>query len=76
MRETYTDATLHFTQGTTFSLASFAALIGIPIAGAILQANNGAYTGLIAFAGGSYLAACVAFAVTRVVAGGWNRKMF
>lgn len=62
--------------GTTFSLASFACLIGIPIAGAILQANGGAYTGLIAFAGASYLAAFAAFLATRVVAGGWNLRMF
>ncbi|KAH9866328.1 hypothetical protein J1614_008895 [Plenodomus biglobosus] len=62
--------------GTTFSLASFAALIGIPIAGAILQANGGAYTGLIIFAGASYLAAFAAFVTTRIVAGGWNYSIF
>lgn len=58
--------------GTTFSLASFAALIGIPIAGAILKSNGDDYTSLIIFAGASYLAACIAFVCTRVVAGGWN----
>ena len=56
--------------GTTFSVASFAALVGIPIAGAIIQANGGGYTGLIIFAGGAYMAAFLAFLVTRIVAGG------
>ncbi|KAF2845637.1 MFS general substrate transporter [Plenodomus tracheiphilus IPT5] len=62
--------------GTTFSLASFATLIGVPIAGAIVQANEGEYVGLIVFAGASYLAACAAFVATRIVAGGWNRGIF
>ncbi|KAF2120887.1 major facilitator superfamily domain-containing protein [Lophiotrema nucula] len=58
--------------GTTFSISSFGALIGIPIAGAIVQANGGSYTGLIIFAGASYLAAFLAFLLTRIVAGGWD----
>lgn len=58
--------------GTTFSLASFAALIGIPIAGVILKAGGGEYTGLIVFAGAAYVAAFVAFATTRVLFGGWG----
>lgn len=57
--------------GTTFSIASFAALIGIPAAGAVLEVNGGSYTGLIVFAGGLYLAAFATFLVTRVV--GWGR---
>lgn len=57
--------------GTTFSIASFAALIGIPAAGAVLEANGGEYTGLIIFAGGLYLAAFTVFLVTRIV--GWGR---
>lgn len=58
--------------GTTFSVASIGVLIGAPIAGAILQANGGAYTGLIVFAGAIYFLSFVAFAVTRLVAGGRN----
>jgi MFS family permease len=57
--------------GTTFSIASFAALIGIPAAGAVLEGNGGNYTGLIVFAGGLYLAAFAVFLVTRIV--GWGR---
>jgi hypothetical protein len=71
----HADFELHL-QGTTFSLASVAALVGIPIAGAILQANGGVYTGLIVFAGAMYLAAFVAFLATRVVAGGWTWSTF
>ncbi|KAB2576610.1 Aspyridones efflux protein apdF [Lasiodiplodia theobromae] len=54
--------------GTTFSLASFAALIGIPIAGAILGSNDGQYLGLICFGGAMYAAAVLAFIVARFVA--------
>jgi predicted MFS family arabinose efflux permease len=60
--------------GTTFSLSSFAALTGIPIAGAILQGGGG-YNGLIIFAGAMYFAAFLAFLVTRVVARGWDWKV-
>ncbi|KAL6710479.1 hypothetical protein ACN47E_008527 [Coniothyrium glycines] len=60
--------------GTTFSLCSFAVLIGLPIAGAILQTNEG-YTELIVFAGAMYVAAFLAFLATRVVAGGWSPKI-
>lgn len=58
--------------GTTFSIASFAALIGTPIAGAIVGADGGGYTGLIVFAGAMYAAATAAFVVTRVSVGGWR----
>ncbi|KAH6638730.1 major facilitator superfamily domain-containing protein [Boeremia exigua] len=58
--------------GTTFSIASFAALIGIPAAGAVLEAGGGNYTGLIVFAGGLYLAAFAVFLVTRIVGWGSN----
>ncbi|KAF9691359.1 hypothetical protein EKO04_010857 [Ascochyta lentis] len=57
--------------GTTFSIASFAALIGIPAAGAVLEGSGGNYTGLIIFAGGLYLAAFTVFLVARIV--GWGR---
>ncbi|KAF4314177.1 Major facilitator superfamily [Botryosphaeria dothidea] len=55
--------------GTTFSLASFAALVGIPIAGAIVGAEGGGYAGLVVFGGAMYAAAAVAFVGARVVAG-------
>ncbi|KAG2747225.1 hypothetical protein P692DRAFT_20875825 [Suillus brevipes Sb2] len=37
--------------GMAYSLVSFAALVGEPIAGAILARENGSYTGLIVFTG-------------------------
>lgn len=56
--------------GTTFSISSIAVLLALPIAGAIINASEGGFTGLIVFAGASYMAAFLAFLVTRVVAGG------
>ncbi|KAJ4290795.1 hypothetical protein N0V88_006545 [Collariella sp. IMI 366227] len=46
--------------GTTFFIASFGVLTGIPIAGAVLQ--SGGYRGLIVLAGAAYAAAVMAFA--------------
>ncbi|KAI8659185.1 MFS domain-containing protein [Fusarium sp. Ph1] len=60
--------------GTAFFIASFGALTGIPIAGAILEANSGSYWGLIVFAGVLYTAAFAAFVFARGVAGGWNLR--
>ncbi|KAI1302659.1 major facilitator superfamily domain-containing protein [Xylaria venustula] len=58
--------------GTAFFLASFGALGGIPIAGAILESNHGSYHGLIIFAGILYLAALIAFIVARTLSCGWR----
>ncbi|KAJ2966051.1 hypothetical protein NUW58_g10760 [Xylaria curta] len=58
--------------GTAFFLASFGALVGIPIAGAILELNHGSYHGLIIFAGALYVAALVAFVVARGLCCGWR----
>ncbi|KAI1752423.1 major facilitator superfamily domain-containing protein [Xylaria castorea] len=58
--------------GTAFFLASFGALAGIPIAGAILERNNGSYDGLIIFAGALYVAALIAFIVARGLCVGWR----
>ncbi|KAL4949706.1 major facilitator superfamily domain-containing protein [Aspergillus filifer] len=60
--------------GTTFTIASIGTLTGIPIAGAILQASDGQYQGLIGFGGGLYFAATVAFIVARGVCAGWKLK--
>ncbi|KAJ0385482.1 hypothetical protein COL922a_006300, partial [Colletotrichum nupharicola] len=57
--------------GTAFSISSIAALVGVPFAGAILQWCDGAYYGVIVFAGGLYVLALVAFIIARGVAGGW-----
>ncbi|CBF83899.1 protein mctA [Aspergillus nidulans FGSC A4] len=58
--------------GTTFTIASVGTLTGIPIAGAILVANNGQYDALIGFGGGMYFLATVAFVVARGICVGWN----
>lgn len=60
--------------GTTFFIASFGALTGIPIAGAIIEANHGSYQALIIFARVFYVAALAAFILARGVAGGWSLK--
>jgi len=53
--------------GTAYSLSSFAALIGVPIAGALVDARGGDYTGLILFGGGLYAATMLAFILARFV---------
>ncbi|KAL2826266.1 major facilitator superfamily domain-containing protein [Aspergillus cavernicola] len=58
--------------GTTFTVASIGTLTGIPIAGAILQVNQGQYDGLIGFGGGLYFVATVAFVVARGICVGWG----
>ncbi|KAB2579257.1 Major facilitator superfamily [Lasiodiplodia theobromae] len=54
--------------GTTYSLSSVAALVGIPIAGAILG-DGGGYSGLIAFGGAMYAASTLAFVAARIISG-------
>lgn len=53
--------------GTAYSLSSFAALIGVPIAGALVDAGGGEYTGLICFGGGLYAATVMAFVFARLI---------
>jgi predicted MFS family arabinose efflux permease len=55
--------------GTTFSISSFGALVGVPIGGAIVDASGGGYLGLVVFSGGCYVLALGAFVVARYVAG-------
>jgi len=50
-------------------------LTGLPIAGQILTANGGNYTGLIVFAGLSYAAALICLIAARVLAVGWKIKI-
>ena len=61
--------------GMAYFFASFGALVGIPIAGSLLDGENG-YERLIVFAGGFYMVACAAFCVARGVAGGWKISAF
>jgi predicted MFS family arabinose efflux permease len=55
--------------GTTFSISSFGALVGVPIGGAIVDGSGGGYLWLVVFAGGCYVLALGAFVVARWVAG-------
>lgn len=56
--------------GTTFSISSFGALVGVPIGGAIVDASpGGGYVWLVVFAGGCYVLAFAAWVVARWVAG-------
>ncbi|KAJ6089858.1 hypothetical protein N7467_005074 [Penicillium canescens] len=58
--------------GTTFTISSIGTLVGIPIAGAILERDSGGYGDLIVFGGVLYLAATVAFVVARGICAGWS----
>ena len=58
--------------GTSFSIASIGALIGIPLAGVVLRAQNGSYWALIVLAGAVYASAMVMFAVVRIMVTGWK----
>lgn len=56
--------------GTTFSISSFGALVGVPIGGAIVDGSpERRYLWLVVFAGGCYVLAVGAFGVARWVAG-------
>lgn len=62
--------------GMAYFIASFGALIGIPIAGALLDTTSDPYQSLIVFAGGFYVAAFIVFCVARGIAGGWKLGPF
>ncbi|KAK5099619.1 hypothetical protein LTR70_002300 [Exophiala xenobiotica] len=63
--------------GTAFGLASFAALTGTPIGGALVVENHGHYTYAKIFAGIMCAAGCVFFVASRVNLAGWkwNKKV-
>lgn len=52
---------------TSYTLVSFATLIGIPIAGNLLSATNGNYWGLIVFTSAGYAASAACIAAVRVI---------
>ncbi|KAK9385328.1 major facilitator superfamily domain-containing protein [Lipomyces mesembrius] len=63
--------------GTTFSFASLGTLTGVPIAGAILKAQNGRYDGLIAYCGSCYIVCLMFLILARGFGGGWVlRKVY
>ncbi|UPK98355.1 hypothetical protein LCI18_009290 [Fusarium solani-melongenae] len=58
--------------GTAYTIGSFGTLIGIPIAGAILGAEDGSYRGLIIFAGLAYVISFAAYMVGRGLLSRWK----
>ncbi|KAF5677190.1 monocarboxylate transporter [Fusarium heterosporum] len=58
--------------GAAFAIASFGALTGSPIAGAIVSSQDGDYLGLKLFCGCAMGAGCVAFIVARHVQVGFK----
>ncbi|KAK1965206.1 hypothetical protein LY78DRAFT_747876 [Colletotrichum sublineola] len=61
--------------GTSFFVSDFAALLGVPFAGAIIQWQCGAYHGLIPFAGRLWILSFCTFAVARGISDGWRLKV-
>ncbi|KAF7533499.1 hypothetical protein G7Z17_g13504 [Cylindrodendrum hubeiense] len=57
---------------TTYTVVSFACLIGIPVAGSVVQVNGGSYWGLIVMTGTVYAGSIVAFCAAKVSMLGWN----
>lgn len=57
---------------TCWMVVAFGTLTGLPIAGQILAMDHGDYTGLIIFAGISYLAAMACLVAARVLKVGWK----
>lgn len=55
-----------------YTIVALGTLIGVPIAGAIVGANGGAYWGVAIFTGLCYLCALVCFVAIRVAKVGWR----
>lgn len=60
--------------GTTYSLVSIGALVTVPIAEAILRAQNGNYQAAILFVGLAYVLAFVLFVLARGMCTEWRLK--
>ena len=59
---------------TCYTVVSFGTLTGIPIAGALIAACDGAFWGVALFTGACYVCALVAFAIVRIMKVGWSLK--
>jgi MFS family permease len=59
---------------TCFSIVSAGCLIGVPVAGRILDLNHGIYDGLIILVGVCYVGGGIGFIVARGMATGWKLK--
>lgn len=58
--------------GVVFACTSIAGLVGNPIAGAIVDANHGAFWGLNVFSGVMILSGSAMFAFTRMYIADWK----
>ncbi|KAK5121323.1 hypothetical protein LTR85_005489 [Meristemomyces frigidus] len=57
---------------TCYTIVSFGALTGVPIAGAVISASGGAYWGVATWTGLCYVCAGAAFTAVRVLKVGWK----
>jgi len=57
---------------TCYTIVSFGTLTGVPIAGAIIEACDGAYWGVATFTGLCYVCAGACFLSVRVMKVGWK----
>jgi MFS family permease len=57
---------------TCYTIVSLGTLTGLPIAGALLEACDGEYWGLVLFTGLCYIISYVAFSWVRVMKQGWG----
>lgn len=58
---------------TTYTVVSFACLIGIPIGGSLVGANGGSYRGLIILTGTIYVASAVFLVLAKTWTLGWKK---
>lgn len=58
--------------GVVFACTSIAGLVGSPIAGALVDANDGAYWGLNVFSGVMIMSGSAMFAFTRMYIADWK----
>lgn len=61
--------------GMCFSVVAFAVLTGPPIAGALIQQNNGGYLYMQLFAGLSMSLGCAMLVAARVAKAGWALRI-
>jgi MFS family permease len=57
-----------------YTIVAFGTLTGVPIAGAIIEKNGGAYWGVVTFTALCYLCALICFMAVRVGKAGWRWK--
>jgi MFS family permease len=58
---------------TCYTIVSIAVLIGIPIAGKVVESNKGEYWGLIVLTGAFYVGSVVAFLLAKASVVGWRK---